>query len=370
MFSKNKIIILTINILITALSLSISLPLAKSLQEVAVEAFINSGFASYLATVTPEMFLLAFLFFIFDGIFGTLRFYHSREREDFLCNRKSEVMLLPELLRAIFSLELPIETALCALACYLSPAFGFIHFVLLLTVCIFRKASVRRKWYITRRAVITKKVFFVFLKNIAVLILEIFLIIIMMPFVFPYIWILITQYEFFVNIIALALIILFTSIYTRAIKKRADFIKKLRELCKEKGFELSEINSKYSFIFSRKHGANFTVKAHGKAYSCKFAAAKNKFIPMIFGENGEGAFHYSIRLRGIQLLNKYSYFEYGFEAENNERKILICSPMPAKMSIMENGRITPITTGAAFWEYKLFNASNFLRCLEWDALEK
>ena len=91
---------------------------------------------------------------------------------------------------------------------------------------------------------------------------------------------------------------------------------------------------------------------------------------MIFGENGEGAFHYSIRLRGIQLLNKYAYFEYGFETEENERKILICSPMPAKMSIMENGRVTPVATGAMFWEYKLFNASNFLRCLEWDALEK
>ena len=171
--------------------------------------------------------------------------------------------------------------------------------------------------------------------------------------------------------IALALIILFTSIYTRAIKKRNDFIKKLHTLCTEKGFELSEIKNKYSFIWGRKSGANFTVTAHGKAYTCKFIAAKNKFIPMVLRENGEGAFHYSLKIRGIQLFNKYAYFEYGFEAEENERKILICSPMPAKMILIEKGRgAVPISSGANLWEYKLFGASNFLRCLEWDAMEK
>ena len=60
-----------------------------------------------------------------------------------------------------------------------------------------------------------------------------------------------------------------------------------------------------------------------------------------------------------------------FEAEESERKILICSPMPAKMSIIEAGRgEMPISSGAKLWEYRLFGASNFLRCLEWDVMEK
>ncbi len=367
---KNKIIIFTVNILITAVSLSISFPLAESLWQAAVETFLDTGFAAYLTTITPEILLFAFLFFVFDGIYGTLRFYHSRERADFLAGRKSEVMLLPEVMRVIISPELPTAAALSAAACYLSPLFGTPHFVLLLTVCILRKATVRRKWYITRNSAAAKKVFFVLLKNMCILILQIWGFIILMPIAFPYIWILITQYQFFVNIIMLTLIILFTCIYSRALKKRNDFIKKLRAICSEKGFELSEIKNKYSFIFGRQAGANFTVTSHGKTYSCKFLAAKIKFIPMIFGENGEGAFHYSLGLRGIRLLNKYSYFEYGFESEKNERKILICSPMPAQMSILEKGRISPITTGANVWEYKVFGASNFLRCLEWDAIEK
>lgn len=369
-FTKTNLLIFLINLLITAISLFISLPLAEGLQDVAVDTFRDTGFAAYLATVTPEMFLFAFLYFVFDGVFSTLSFYHSHEKAHFLASRKSEVMLFPEVLHAIISFEFLAEAALCALACYRSPTFGFIHFALLLAVCVFRKASVRRKWYITRKAANTKKVFLVILKNMGVLILQIWLFIIFMPMVFPYIWILITQYEFFANIIALALIILFTCIYARAVKKRNDFIKKLRMLCSEKGFELSEIKNKYSFIFGRQSGANFTVTAHGKTYSCKFIAAKMKNIPVILKSHGEGNHIYTFSMRGIKLLDKRVYFEYGFEAAENERKILICSPMPAQMSVYESGRITPVTTGASFWEYKLFNASNFLRCLEWDAMEK
>ena len=95
-----------------------------------------------------------------------------------------------------------------------------------------------------------------------------------------------------------------------------------------------------------------------------------KNIPVILKSHGEGNHIYTFSMRGIKLLDKRVYFEYGFEATENERKILICSPMPAQMSVYESGRITPVTTGASFWEYKLFNASNFLRCLEWDAMEK
>ena len=368
--TKNNTLIFSVNVLITAISLFISLPLAEGLRDIAVDTFRDIGFAAYLTTLTPEMLLFAFLFFVFDSVFFTLSFYNSREKAHFLANKKSEILFFPEVLRAIVSFEFLAEAALCALACYRSPTFGFIHFALLLAVCVFRKASVRRKWYVTRRAANTKKVFFVILKNMGVLILQTWLFIIFMPMVFPYIWILITKYEFFTNIIALALIILFTCIYARAVRKRNDFIKKLRTLCSEKGFELSEIKNKYSFIFGRQSGANFTVTAHGKTYSCKFIGAKMKNIPVILKNYGEGNHIYQFRMRGIKLLDKRAYFEYGFEAAENERKILICSPMPAQISVYESGSITAITTGAVFWEYKLFNASNFLRCLEWDAMEK
>ena len=371
---KETPLTLLINLLFTAASLLIAMPLALSLQKAAVNVFLDTVFASYLNTLTPGMILFAFLFFAFDGIYGTLHFYNFRERTAFLQKRNSEVMILAELPRVIFSLEFPIEAALFAAACYFSPVYSAVHFPLLLAICALRKAAVRRKWYLMRRKSAEKKwyrVLGVLFKNIVLLAAQIWLIIIFMPMVFPYFWIIIKQYKVIANILLLVFLVFFSCIYARAMKKRNDFIKKLRTLCEEKGFELSEISGKYSFIFGRKSGASFTVKAHGKAYSCKFLASKVKIIPMVFGENGEGAFHYSIRLRGIQLLNKYAYFEYGFEAAEGERKILICLPMPAKIFLRENGRGTiPISSGATLWEYKLFTASNFLRCLEWNAVEK
>ena len=368
--TRNKPIILLKNILFTAISLFIALPFAYALCMSAVETFKEAGFAAYLNTITPEMLLFVFLFFFFDGIYATLRFYHLRERDLFLQNAKSEVMLLPEALRGIFSLEFLAEAALSAAACIYFGVFGWLHFALLLAVCIFRKAAIHRNWYITRKAIKPKKVILVILKNMGILIAQIWLFIIIMPVVFPYLWILITQYEFFANIILLGVIVIAAVIYSRAVKKRNDFIKKLRALCKEKGFEISEIKNKYSFIFGRQSGANFTVKAYGKAYACKFIGAKMPNIPMALKEDGEGNRIYQFSIRGFKLLNKRTYFEYGFEAGENERKMLICLPIPANMTLEESGRVTPISTGATIWEYKLFNASNFLRCLEWDVVEK
>ena len=368
--NKNSIIIVITNVLFTAISLLVALPFSAGLCELATDVFRDAGFASYLNTITPQMLLFAFLYFAFDGIYATLRFYHLRERTLFIEKRTCEVMLFPEAMRVLVSPEFLAEAALCAAACFYFEGFGALHFALLASVCVLRKAAVHRRWYITRKAYAPKRLVLVLLRNLGLLIMQIWLFIIIIPVVFPYLWIVITKFEFFANVTALALIIFFSCIYARAMKKRNDFIKSLRSLCTEKGFELSEIKNRYSFIFGRQSGANFTVTAHGKTYSCKFIAAKIKFIPMILRGDGEGNFLYVFQIRGIKLLNKRTYFEYGFNAPENERKILICSPMPAKMSIEENGRALPAESGAHFWEYRLFAASNFLRCLEWNAVEK
>ena len=234
---KKKTLIIVINLLLTAASLLLAMPLADSLQQAAVDTFLDTGFAAYLSTITPEMILFAFLFFAFDGIYGTLRFYNFREKELFLQTRNGEVMILSEFVRVIFSLEFLTEIALFAFACYFSPVYGVVHFPLLLATCAYRKAAVRRKWYLTRKKAVPKKWFRflgVLFKSIALLVLQIWLIIIFMPVVFPYFWIIITQYKVIANIVLLILLVFALLFYGRALKKRNDFIKKLRALCSEK----------------------------------------------------------------------------------------------------------------------------------------
>lgn len=357
------------NVFLTAVSLFLSVPIAEVLCNVTIESLSEGRFANYLFVITDEFFLFAFLFFTFDGIFGILRFYHRYDKELFLKSRKSEVMLFSEVLRVAASPEFLAEAVLSATACRFFPSLGTLHFMLLLAALISRKAAVRRKWYIARNKAV-KKIFISALKSFLSLIFQFALSLYLLPIALPFIWVFVMQYKVIARIVFFVYLVFSLYIHIRALRKRNDFIKKLHALCGEHGFELSEIKHKYSFIFGRKSGANFTVTAHGKVYSCKFIAAKMKNIPMILKEDGEGNRLYQFSIRGIRLLNKRTYFEYGFEAGENERKILICSPMPAKMSIEENGRALPAESGAHFWEYRLFAASNFLRCLEWNALEK
>ena len=93
--SKFNIRIFITNLFLSAISLFVALPFARGICNSAVEGFQDIRFASYLETITPEMFLFAFLFFVFDGIYATLHFYHLRERDSFLQTAASEVMLLP-----------------------------------------------------------------------------------------------------------------------------------------------------------------------------------------------------------------------------------------------------------------------------------
>jgi hypothetical protein len=270
----------------------------------------------------------------------------------------------------ILSVEFLLEAVMFCAVCLYSSRFGMLHFALICIIDAMRKSAIHRKWYVRRKKTATKSIFRSILSDFASLFFQIFLLIFLLPMSLQFLWMFITEYKFFAKIILSVLIVFFLTVYIRAIKKRLDFIKKLRKLCEENGYDISGIKNPYSFIFGRNHDANFTLYANGKKYACKFIAGKIFGVPIIFRKDGEGDFHYILKIRGAPLISKRSYFEYGFEAEENTRKILICSPLPIKMSIEENGRLTDIVSGASIWEYKLFGANNFLRCLEYDVVEK
>ena len=366
---KNKFSVFAANLFLTAVSLFLSVPIAEGLCKATVESISEGRYANYLFVITDEIFLFAFLFFTFDGIFGILRFHHLYDKELFLKRRKNEVMLLTEALRVAASPEFAAEAALSAAACHFSHGLGALHFALLLATLVFRKAAVRRRWYIERNKSAGKN-FVSALKSFVSLAFQFALSLYLLPIALPFLWVIVAQYRAIAKIVFFVSLIFSLYIHIRALKKRNDFIKKFRVLCEEKGFELSEIKHKFSFIFGRKSGANFTVSAHGKTYSCKFIGAKIFGTPIIFKPCGDGCFHYIFKMRGTPIINKRAYFEYGFEADENERKILICSPLPIKMSLEEKGHSLTLSSGSPLWEYKVFGASNFLRCLEWDALEK
>lgn len=163
------------------------------------------------------------------------------------------------------------------------------------------------------------------------------------------------------------LLLVFVCTYISAFRTRKSFIKSLKNLCREKGFSLSEIREPYSFIFRMHKGYNFTVTAHGKTYDCKFLSGIHKNSPVMFDLFGAGVWLHYFRIRGKEIFKYIHRFEYAFEGENT--KILIISPAPKEMFLGENNMRRRIDTGDTVGTYRLFGAKGFLRSLELDVIE-
>ncbi len=172
--------------------------------------------------------------------------------------------------------------------------------------------------------------------------------------------------SFFPTIVA-AIAIILALHYIRAVKIRKKLFKNLQNLCKEKNFELSEIKNPYSFIFFPHAGENFTVTAHGKTYSCKLLASVSRGAQIVFDNEGNAVFVHTLKFRKVELLRYTHRTDYAFQSEHE--KILIVCPAPLAIFVGEDGKTRQIDTGEAFWGYKVFNSTGFLRSLELDCIE-
>ena len=162
-------------------------------------------------------------------------------------------------------------------------------------------------------------------------------------------------------------LVLWLLAYISAYRARKRFIKALTRLCRENGFELSEIRKPYSFVFWCNKGFNFTVCAHGKRYDCKFISGVHKKSPVMFDLFGAGVWIHYFRIRGKEIFKYVHRFEYAFESDN--AKILIISPEPKEMYLGENYRRRNVSTGDTIGKYKIFNENGFLRSLELDVMD-
>ena len=172
--------------------------------------------------------------------------------------------------------------------------------------------------------------------------------------------------SFFPTIIAIiAIIAVFR--YARAAKIRKKLLKNLKNLCTEQNFELSEIKNPYSFIFFPIAGANFTVTAHGKTYCCKLLGSVSRGARIVFDAQGNAVFVHTLKFKKVELLHYTHRTDYSFESEND--KILIVCPTPLELFVGEVGKTREIDIGEAFWGYKVYNSTGFLRSLELDCIE-
>lgn len=174
-----------------------------------------------------------------------------------------------------------------------------------------------------------------------------------------------------VKIIIAIIILILLSIafrYLRAIRKRKSFIKKFTAICRENGFQASEISNPIRSLFSVYKGNSFDVSLGEKRYSCKLISALNSKIPLEFYPEGYCKFIHSIRLLKTEVYQYSRTYEFGYEADC--KKILVVNPTPKTLMQVISGRRSIIDNGEVVGKYKIYTGTAFLNALERDCLDK
>ena len=182
------------------------------------------------------------------------------------------------------------------------------------------------------------------------------------------------------------LLISLAFMYTRAIRLRRKFLKKLKKLCREENITISEIKRPYRSLFTQKRDDfQFTVEMHGKTYACKMIGAMAKNMPMLFCDKETGYVKYGYSFRGKEIVFWREWFTHGFEAMGADQKILIVLPAPRRMfavhmhTLFATDNVTfisegkgqrPLDNASVLYDVTVFSGSGFINALKRDCLDK
>ena len=152
----------------------------------------------------------------------------------------------------------------------------------------------------------------------------------------------------------------------RAVKKRKEFIGRLKKYCDTHSVTLSDIRRPYRSLFAQHPGVDFTLEKDGQIYACKLVGSVFPGSPMAFADTGEGLRQDTLRLFRVDLLQINTRLDYRMEdAPADSKKILIALPVPKQIYASVGGTPPrPADTGEALGAYTLYNATGFFGALE------
>jgi len=184
--------------------------------------------------------------------------------------------------------------------------------------------------------------------------------------------------------------------YLRAFRIRRRFIKALKRRCEEQSFTLSPIRRPYRSLFRLADGADFTVHAHGKVYSCKMVKAISYSAPLIFSPDGTvyAVHSFSLKLRPMRYRHAAGALNLGLESqtrahvnpmkleffsfttktdytfEGERIKVIIVNPVSDVIEVGDPYRSQIVDSGDRIGAYKLFAGTAFLNAIERDVVER
>ena len=177
-------------------------------------------------------------------------------------------------------------------------------------------------------------------------------------------------------------VILFTVMYrinTRIPRLRRKFTKRLKKLCREKGYSLEFKRGFWSSLsWADKGKIDFVLKAEGITYYVRYATATKKLSTMSFMSKTELVYTKHPRNNKFTLIFDFkdkaktmhiSFPEDIDESDKSVIKAILINPVP--MNIEKKGAfgigMEPTGTGERMFGYTIFNATGFIETLKREA---
>ena len=201
------------------------------------------------------------------------------------------------------------------------------------------------------------------------------------PFAFLLLWDIVTRYipliyriaEMYASplfiVIVISVILLAISINSlRVYFSRKKFLGQLAKSCREMGFVMTEIKHPYLSAFRVCKGESFQITTYKKTYSCKLVGAPRRLLPLAVHPSGALHFIHSFNLWKATLYSYTTVKDISYDSELP--KILIINPTPVKLSCYFQNKVAEIDNGALVGEFKIYNATAFIRAIETDTVER
>ena len=190
-------------------------------------------------------------------------------------------------------------------------------------------------------------------------------ILVYIPLVFQAIGLFMTPATTVLLVLLIAFLVLFPPLRACSIRKKT--IKQIKESCLQNGYDISDIKEPYLSILKPCEGESFSITKGGKTYSCKLIAAPKKSLPMAIHPDGQMHFFHEVKIRGVKILSYKTVKHFSYDSKDS--KILIVNPVPKKLMAYK-GTIVEIDNGELVGDYKIYNATAFVRAIDNDILNR
>ena len=161
---------------------------------------------------------------------------------------------------------------------------------------------------------------------------------------------------------------------TRAFRRRAKFVKRIKRFCKKNGYMITFTQTLIdSLYWNNDERLDFILETDKEIYYVKFATAKSSLVTMTFLSKNEmrytkhrrrSAFQTIMGMSDKTKIMKINFPDFIDESNPKDRKIIVTNPTPRDIFVKTNdGVVVPTGSGERIHGYTIYSGAGFMDML-------